>query len=76
MSFTKKLFLLHLSGSEEKFKRILQDISHSNLKEAPKVWSGNNFRNENNKLNYVWTTPRSTEGWKGVNIINEETDTE
>ena len=57
------------------FIRILLEIDYRNLKNAPKVWCGNNFGNANNKLNFGCIKFRSTKGWWGVNQIRWDTGT-
>ena len=44
-------------------------------KYTPKVWRRNNFGNIFNKLNHGWIMSYSTEGWKGVNWIRQDTCT-
>ena len=39
----------------------------------PKVWHVNNCGDSNNKINFVWVMSRSTEGWRGLNRIRQET---
>ena len=46
---------------------------YSKINDTPKVWVGNKFGNEINKLDFLLMKSLSTEGWRGVNFITWET---
>ena len=51
-------------------------IYYRKIKDASKVWCINNFGNANKKLNRDCITSCLTKGWRGVNRIRWDTDTE
>ena len=55
------------------FLRRLWGIYYSNIEDALKVWSRNNFWDSNNKLNHGWMASRLIKGWWEVNKIRWET---